>query len=158
MAEFRAQLSSLLVADAELERRVVLARLLRSLGHEVCEANDGAAVLRVLREVTVDAVVVDSGLPPHGGLELLKQSGGLVQHLPFILLASPGDIREAVQAMQHGARNYLTRPLVPQELADALREALQPLARVNRAPREDPEEQTRQARKMEAVGRLAGGV
>src|SRR5437660_310802 len=152
MADSRAPRPSLLVADAEPERRGELARLLRSFGHEVVEAKDAPAALRVLREVPVGAVFVDSGLPPLGGLDLLKQSGGLARNLSVFLLGSPGTIREAVQAMQHGARNYLTRPLAPQELALALREGLPHAPRGARAMREEPEEQARQARKMEAVG------
>jgi two-component system cell cycle sensor histidine kinase/response regulator CckA len=62
--------------------------------------------------------------------------------------------------MQHGARPYLTRPLTGPEISEALREALQAVRAASAVspPARAPDENALQARKMEAVGRLASGV
>jgi two-component system cell cycle sensor histidine kinase/response regulator CckA len=122
----------------------------RHPGHELGLLGAGAA----------DVALLDSRLPGTGALEILQQSRTFPRPAPVLLVGAPGSIREAVQAMQHGTRNYLTRPLTGPEISEALREALQAVRAASLAatPARAADENTLQARKMEAVGRLASGV
>ncbi len=157
MSERKVRPRSVLLADADKGRRAALVCLLREAGYEPLEAGDGTEALCLLRTASPDAVLLDSQLTPQGGLPVLNQARALPQPVPVIVLGSPGSIYEVVQVMQHGARNYLVRPLIGGEISEALREALQARSALVATPRE-PEEQLLQARKMEALGRLASGV
>jgi signal transduction histidine kinase len=128
----------------------------RAAGYDPLEAWDGSEALRLLHVGAADVALLDTQLPDPGALDVLEQSRGAARAVPVLLLAGPGRIPEAVQAMKLGARNYLSRPLTGPELSEALREALQSRPPLPPAPERD--EQLRQAVKMEAVGRLAGGV
>src|SRR5438105_389101 len=124
MTKREARPSKVLIADADAGRRAALARQVRAAGHEPLEARDGAEALRLLRAGAAEAALLDHQLPGPGALDVLKLVRGLARPVPVLLLAAPGSIPEAVQAMKHGARNYLTRPLAGPELSEALREAL----------------------------------
>jgi signal transduction histidine kinase len=160
MSERDARPRKVLVADADGPRRASLVRLVWGAGHKPLEARDGREALGLLRAGAADVALLDSQLPGPGAFEILQQAKGLPRPVPVLLVGTAGAIREAAQAMQHGARNYLTRPLTGPELSEALREALQAARSASRAspPARAPDDSTLQARKMEAVGRLASGV
>ena len=159
MSERKVRPPKILLADADRDRRAALVRLLREAGYEPLEVERSTEALSRLRADGPAVVLLDSQLAPPGVLEILHQARALPQPVPVIVLGNPGSIPEAVQVMQHGARNYLVRPLVGSEVSEALREALQARPAVTVMPLlRDSDEQVLQARKMEAVGRLAGGV
>jgi signal transduction histidine kinase len=147
-----------LIADADERRRGALLRLLRDAGYEGVEARDGAEAVGLLRAGTADAALLHSRLPDRNTLEILEECQALPRAVPVLLLAAPGSIHEALQAMQHGVRNYLTGPLTGPELSTALREALQNGPPAPAAPPPAPDGDALHAHKLEALGRLTGGV
>jgi signal transduction histidine kinase len=159
MSEREERPGKVLVADADGARRAALVRLVRAAGHEPLEARNSREALGLLWAGAVDVALLDSQLPDTGADEILEQARALPRAVPVLLIGAPGPIHEAVQAMQHGARHYLTRPLTGPEISEALREALQAVrAAAAEPPARAPDETALQARKMEAVGRLASGV
>jgi two-component system response regulator FlrC len=110
-------MAKVLVADDEAGIREFLADTLRLDDHEVVEAVDGKDALRRLDERGFDLLITDLRMPNLDGLSLLKKARADQPELEVIVLTAHGSIESAVDAMKHGAFDYLTKPLgSPDEL------------------------------------------
>jgi DNA-binding NtrC family response regulator len=98
--------------------------VLASAGYKVTTATDGVEALRVLEGQPQDLVISDLWMPEMGGLELLQRIQVRWRGLPVIIVTAMTDIHEVVQAVQHGAINYLVKPVPPVALLDTARKAL----------------------------------
>jgi CheY-like chemotaxis protein len=110
--------SRILVVDDEPDQRFLLRRILQRAGHEVMEANDGAAALRAVRELAPDLVVTDMMMPVMNGVELVRCLRGdpVTAHIP--ILAASGDAHLAGGADAVLAKPYDMHHLIA--VADAL--------------------------------------
>ncbi|MCE9669363.1 response regulator [Myxococcus stipitatus] len=115
-----------LIADDELIARKRLARLLAALPDvEVCgEAADGDGVLARVREGGVDVVLLDIHMPGLTGLDALAL---MPEGRPRVVLCT-AHAEHAVDAFEHGAVDYVLKPVEPARLQKALERARARLA------------------------------
>jgi FixJ family two-component response regulator len=112
------------VVDDDTDLLRAIGRLLESVG--LCAATFPSAqqFLEQYDRSAPGCLVLDLALPGMSGLELqrvLEQQGSL---LPIVFLTGRGDIAASVQAMKHGAADFLTKPVDDAELIAAIHEAL----------------------------------
>ena len=112
----------ILVADDDGAIRGVLRELLEEEGYDVSEAAGGADVQAALagsNGARPDLVLMDVRMPDKGGLDVLRETarpeGG--SHLPVIIMTAFGGSSVAIEAMQLGAYDYITKPF---DLEDVL--------------------------------------
>jgi two-component system, OmpR family, KDP operon response regulator KdpE len=115
--------AKVLVVDDEREIRKLLRMGLTSQGYEILEAPDGRTCLELL-EQKPDLIILDLGLPDINGLDLLRKIRARNQSAPIVVLSSRGDEAGKVDALDHGADDYVTKPFGMEELLARLRAAL----------------------------------
>jgi DNA-binding response OmpR family regulator len=112
----------MVVADDDPGTLKLVGVVLRNQGHEVLPAADGLTAWTLVREHGPDVIVSDVNMPGLNGFELLQRvrehpDTGLT---PFVLLTSLQERRDMRQGMTLGADDYITKPLRPRELQDAV--------------------------------------
>ncbi|MDD3610048.1 MAG: response regulator [Halothiobacillaceae bacterium] len=90
----------------------------------VAEADSGEVALRSLREVRVDAVLMDIMMPGMGGLEAIRRM--LIQQpgLAVVAITSSVDVAVPRRLLEDGVRAYVTKDAPADELIEALRRAV----------------------------------
>jgi DNA-binding NtrC family response regulator len=117
-------LKRILIIDDEESVRSSLSLLLKDTYHVETASTAEEALALVHREPHPDGVLLDVLLPGGDGYSLLKQIKELDPKISVIMLTGAGSVRGAVQAMQHGALNYLSKPFDIGELKALLADAV----------------------------------
>ena len=113
-----------LVVDDEDSMRELLSITLNRQGYETLVAADGVKALKMMEKDPAEVMVTDLFMPRMGGMELLeKVKEGWPDTVVFIITAF-GTIENAVQAMQLGAYDYVSKPFNMEELTRKVREML----------------------------------
>lgn len=112
----------LLVEDDELFRLGLRVRLEQEPDLVVvAEATDGETAVARVRELAIDAVVLDLGLPGLGGLEAARQIRALQAQLPILALTSHTEPATIARLIGLGVRGYCVKGLAAETLVLALR-------------------------------------
>ena len=117
-------MSTILVVDDELSMREFLKILLEKEGHKALTAPDGEKAYKVIENEDFDLVISDIRMPGMGGLELLDSVKKVNPELPFIMITAFASPEDAVQAMKHGAYDYITKPFKVNEIKSVIRSAI----------------------------------
>ena len=115
---------SLLVADDDVVARELLAETLGREGYRVVMAADGEECLRLARTQPFDMALVDLRMPGLDGLSVLKQLSTSQPELPIVILTAFAAIDTAIEAVQAGASDYLSKPFRMEEIKLVVRRTL----------------------------------
>jgi len=119
-------MSRILVVDDEEGLRSFMAEALEADGHEVATAADGAEALRLCSQRAFDLVITDLKMPGTGGMEVVRQLDADQPEVQVIVITAHGSIDKAVEAMRHGAFDFLEKPIgSPAELRLLAQRALE---------------------------------
>jgi len=94
---------------------------LRQLGFQVDWVRDGEAAERELRAEPYAAAVLDLGLPKRDGLDVLAAVRRAGVTLPVLVLTARDAVPERIRGLDHGADDYVVKPVDLHELAARLR-------------------------------------
>ena len=109
-----------LVVDDSAIMRKVIEQILEMLGHEAVPAANGVEAFERLKEHDdVQLILLDWNMPEMNGIEFLravKDRPGLSK-IPVIMLTTESERRKMIEAIEAGAKHYLTKPFQPETLA-----------------------------------------
>lgn len=133
MVDFR-----VLIVDDEPAMLENCVRLLSSEDYSCATLSDPLRFRQVLAEVRPDVVLLDMRMPGVDGMTLLTVALADEPSLPVIIMTAYATVASAVQAIQEGAFDYLTKPFNAEELRVTVERAVRhrELTRENRALRE----------------------
>lgn len=116
------------VADDEERHRSILKTLLEDWGYECLEARDGDEAIKLGLEGKngrlPDLALIDVRMPKKNGLDAFREVHKHRPELPIIIMTAFSELSSAVEAMQQGAYDYLTKPLDFSRLEAILKKAL----------------------------------
>src|SRR5215212_2442826 len=118
-------MARILVADDHDALRRGLALSLTTAGHDVDEAGNGNAALERLHEGYFDVVVSDLKMGGSDGLDVLRTTKTLHPTASVILMTAFGSVTTAVEAMKHGAFDYVQKPFELEEMEVKVEKALE---------------------------------
>lgn len=115
----------ILVVDDEKGIRDGLATTLESFGYVVTKAESGEEALHCLRQdASLSFVVTDYKLRGLDGFDVLKEVKKTYPHIPVVVMTGHADVTHAVNAMQLGAIDYLSKPFRFEELEKIIIKAM----------------------------------
>lgn len=127
--------AKILIVDDEPSIRSFLGRVLEREGYRVQAAVDGYEALQQLDHDSFDLLLTDIRMDRLDGVGLLQEARVRHPQVAVILLTGHATVDSAVAALQHGAYNYLLKPVKNQELVEAVGAALQARERNRRRDR-----------------------
>lgn len=118
--------SHILVIDDEESVQVLLERQLSHRGFRVTIAKDGLDGLMKLEALHPDLIICDMMMPNLDGLAFVKAIKGHDQtrDIPVLFLTAKGESRDMIDGINAGARFYLTKPFLMDELLAKVTKAL----------------------------------
>lgn len=111
---------TVLIIDDEKQIRRLLRLALEGAGHQVHEAETGAAGLLEIVQRRPDVVLLDLGLPDMEGVEVLRRLREW-SNVPILILSVRDEATEKVEALDAGADDYVTKPFDTAELLARMR-------------------------------------
>ena len=119
------QLKKILVIDDDPDLGYLLEKFLSGKGYQVSFASSGKKGLLRFNEAVYDAVICDYRLGDMEGIEVLKKMISVKPDTRVIIITGYSDIKTAVDVIKAGAFDYITKPLIPDEVLMVLDKAFQ---------------------------------
>jgi two-component system response regulator HydG len=117
--------AKILVVDDEPSQRKMLQANLSLDGYQVFEADDGTSAINRVSEEFFDLILMDNRMSQMDGIDALREIKKISPGIPVIIITAYASVETAVQALQAGAHDYLTKPLDIDELRFKVQQSLE---------------------------------
>ncbi len=118
-------MKKILVIDDDKDICLVLSRFLSKNNFEVKQANRADEAISILKNEKFDAILCDYKLPDATGIDVLQRITILNPEAAVVIITGYSDVKTAVQTFKHGASDYVTKPLYPDEILLTIKGALE---------------------------------
>jgi two-component system chemotaxis response regulator CheY len=118
-----------LIVDDSPAMRAFVRRVMELSGFDLSacfEAGDGSEAMKVLSSEWVDAILTDINMPNMDGEEFLRRLSAdeILRSIPAIVISTDATRNRMDRLATLGARGYITKPFVPEDLREALERTL----------------------------------
>lgn len=132
-----AQAVSVLVVDDEPVVRQFLTRCLDKWGYASREAGNAAEALELMITEPASVVLCDIKMPGQDGLWLSARVRALWPKTAIVMVTAIDDLQSVRNSQENGAVDYVTKPITPERLLEALRRATSPGSNGHGAPEDE---------------------
>lgn len=121
-----------LIIDDDLDMCLLLTKFLNRKGYEAEAAHSGSKGLAKFKEGSYDIVICDFRLGDKDGKDVLQEIKNISPETIVLIITGYSDIKTAVDVIKMGAYDYITKPLIPDEVLNVLNAAInQPVESVS---------------------------
>src|SRR5438034_10152702 len=117
--------ATILIVEDEEKMRRLFDLVLRPEGYRLIQADSGEAGLKFLEEGGIDLVLTHLQMAKVSGLDVLEHVTRDHTDLPVVIITGHGTVKSAVEAMEKGAFDYVSKPVDNDELKIVVRRALE---------------------------------
>jgi DNA-binding response OmpR family regulator len=117
-------MAKILVVDDEAAIRLTMAAILSRDGHQVLTAENGQTALELIMSQAFELALIDLKLGDIAGTEVLAALRQQSPDTVAIMLTAQASLETAVEALRHGAHDYLFKPCQTAELRESIRRGL----------------------------------
>jgi two-component system response regulator HydG len=115
----------ILVIDDDKDICALLARFLEKNRYKVQTCSNGSEGIKEVKSNDYDLILCDYRLPDITGIELLQKIKLLSPSISVIIITGYSDVKTAVATLRHGASDYVTKPIYPDELLVTIKETIE---------------------------------
>lgn len=112
---------NILIVDDEKNIRDLMVRYLKTDGIDGEGADNAYSAQRLLSQKPFDGCLIDLRMPGMDGLELIRWIRQEGFRMPIVMVSAHGEITDAVDALKHGAQDYIVKPFNPEEVVIKLK-------------------------------------
>jgi DNA-binding response OmpR family regulator len=124
-SEARGIVARILIVDDDKELRTNLSEIMTGAGYKAEEASSGSEAVEKAIEEDFDVVLLDLIMPKMSGSDVLGELRRVSPRTKVIMITAFATIENAVDAIKHGASDYLTKPFKIDELLMRVRRLLE---------------------------------
>ena len=115
----------ILIIDDDIDMCMLLSKYLTRNGYDADTAHTGAKGIAKFKENNFDIVICDFRLGDRDGKEILQEIKSISPATIVLIITGYSDIKVAVDVIKMGAYDYITKPLIPDEVLNVLSKALE---------------------------------
>lgn len=153
----KAEMNTILIVEDDVTYGTMLKGFLSRKGYSVEWVTSVSEALKITTERQVALILSDLRLPDRDGIDLLTEVKEKYPQTAFIMMTGYAEISSAVQSMKLGASDYISKPIVPDDLIKKIQDALAasqggekkeepaaapPVAEKQAKPKAEPEDQS----------------
>ncbi|MCK5835774.1 MAG: sigma-54-dependent Fis family transcriptional regulator [Desulfobacula sp.] len=116
---------TILVIDDDDQLRKSFSKLLKEENYAVISSASGESGIEIVKQNTLDLVILDMRLPGMNGMETFKQVKGIDSKLPVIIVTAYGTTQIAIEATKLGAYDYVLKPFDVPEMLTLIEQAIE---------------------------------
>ncbi len=114
-------MARILFIDDDIFTLETYERIVSYFGHEAVLADSGTKAVKLVRESSVDLILLDRQLPDMDGFQILKQirALGMPLEIPIVMVSASHKVF-ADRAVAEGAQEFLSKPLLTDDLLELI--------------------------------------
>ncbi len=121
--------TKILVIDDNQDVRDLVVHILDSAGFKVFDADGGAKALEILKDNSIDLVLLDVMMPGKSGLEVLREIRGgsnkKLRDIPVMMITAKSSTEDIDKALEIGANSYIVKPFRATTIREKVRAILE---------------------------------
>src|SRR3984885_723995 len=115
----------ILIIDDDMDMCILLSRFLQRKGFETDMSHTGNKGIAKFKESKFDIVLCDFRLGDKEGREVLHEIKTIDPRAIVIIITGYSDIKTAIDVIKAGAFDYITKPMIPDEVLNVINKAIE---------------------------------